>query len=273
MPDSVSLPFCVPVFSFTPGHAAPGFAMNGHPIAYNAYLNQCTTIGCTRKFLRGFTTPQMGIPRAGIGSFSCIEHYAVSSRFGYPHYRDIIKLMMDQGFYIYFNGIDDFYMPGKCWYGIRHMPHTGIICGYDDNDQTYSNEGTLQTEFVYGANSRLNQVIDYSGMVYTIGYDTSGRVDTLSCAGSKVVADNSVTIPETVSDDSISFEYRAKSTAIVNDRTGIKTVYRFDANGRELSSYQDMTGVADTSKISESTPTEISGYESIVDALETSRIL
>ena len=138
MPDSVSLPFCVPVFSFTPGHAAAGFALNGHPTGYNAYLNQCTTVGCTRRFLRGFTTPQMGIPRAWIGSFPYIEHYSVSSRFGYPHYRNIIKLMLDQGFYVYFNGIDDFYMPGKCWYGIRHMAHDGIICGYDDNDQTYS---------------------------------------------------------------------------------------------------------------------------------------
>ena len=138
MPDSVSLPFCVPVFSFTPGHAAPGFAMHGHPTAYNAYLNQCTTIGCTRKFLGGLTTPQIWLPRGGITSFSCIEHYEVSSRFGYPHYTDMIKIMLDQGFYVFFTGIDDFYMPGKCWYGIRHMPHTGIICGYDNNDKTYS---------------------------------------------------------------------------------------------------------------------------------------
>lgn len=138
MSDSVSLPFCVPVVAFTPGYAAPGFAMNGHPTAYNAYLNQSTSIGCTRRFLRGLTTPQMGLPRSKIENFSCIERYGVSSRFGYPHYRDMIKLMLDQGFYILFTGIDDFYIPGKCWYGIRHMSHTGIICGYDESDQTYS---------------------------------------------------------------------------------------------------------------------------------------
>ena len=138
MPDSVSLPFCVPVFSFTLGYAVPGIAMNGHPTAYNAYLNQCTNISCRRKFLRGHTTPQMSIPCALIGSFSCIEQYGFLSRFTYPHYKDIIKLMLDQGFYAYFTGVDDFYMPGKCWYGIRHIPHDGIICGYDDNDKTYS---------------------------------------------------------------------------------------------------------------------------------------
>ena len=143
---------------------------------------------------------------------------------------------------------------------------------YPSADAAYSNEGTLKTQFVYGANSRLEQVIDYTGIKYTIGYDANGRVKTLSTSGNTVVADNSVTTSNEMQDDSISFEYRAKSTAIVNDRTKIKTVYKFDANGRELSSYQDMTNVADSSKISESTITEIAGYESIVDNLETSRI-
>jgi hypothetical protein len=143
---------------------------------------------------------------------------------------------------------------------------------YPSADTAYSNEGTLQTQFVYGANSRLEQVIDYTGIKYTIGYDANGRVKTLSTSGKTIVADNNVTTSNEIQDDSISFEYRAKSTAIINDRTKIKTVYKFDANGRELSSYQDMTGIADSSKISESTITEIAGYESIVDNLETSRI-
>jgi hypothetical protein len=137
MPESVSLPFCVPVVAFTPAYAAPGIAMNGHPTAYNAYLNQSTTICCSRRFLNGLTTPQMRLPRSKLEHFSCIERHEVSSRFGHPYYRELIKLMLDQGFYVFFIGIDDFYLPGKCWYGIRHMPHTGVICGYDDKDKTY----------------------------------------------------------------------------------------------------------------------------------------
>ena len=147
-----------------------------------------------------------------------------------------------------------------------------IAITYPSAETAYSNEGTLKTQFVYGKNSRLDQVIDYTGIKYTIGYDANGRVSTLSTGGNTLVADNSVTVSDEISDDSVSFEYRAKSTAIVNNRTKIKTVYKFDANGRELSSYQDMTGVADSSKISESTITEIAGYESIVDSLETNRI-
>lgn len=138
MPDFVSLPFCVPTFSTTPGFAAPEIAMQGHPTAYNSCLNQLTTPFCNRRFLFGFTSPQVGMRRSGIHCFDCLEKYSVSSRFGYPHYRDIIKRMLDEGFYIFFTGIDDFYIPEKCWYGIRHMSHDGIICGYDDRDDTYS---------------------------------------------------------------------------------------------------------------------------------------
>ena len=143
---------------------------------------------------------------------------------------------------------------------------------YPSAENAYSEEGTLQTQFVYGENARLEQVIDYTGIRYTIGYDANGRVNALSTDGNTIVADNRVTVSEEIQDDSVSFEYRARSTAVVNNRTGIKTVYKFDENGRELSSYQDMTGVADPSKISESTMTEIAGYESIVDNLATSKI-
>lgn len=138
MPDSASLPFCVPVFATTPYIAAAGLAMAGHPTAYNGFLNQVTTISCNRRFLTGFSSPQMGIPRVGIEAFICIDRYDINSRFSYMHYPDMIKRMLDEGFYVYFTCIDDFYMRGKCWYGIRHMSHDGIICGYDENDNTYS---------------------------------------------------------------------------------------------------------------------------------------
>ena len=141
-----------------------------------------------------------------------------------------------------------------------------ISITYPSAETAYANEGTLKTRFVYGANSRLEQVIDYTGIKYTIGYDANGRVNLLSNGGNTLIADNHVTVSDEVWDDPISFEYRAKSTAIVNTRTGIRAVYRFDANGRELSSYQDMSGAKDSSKIGESTITEIMGYETIEDS-------
>lgn len=138
MADSVSLPFSVPYFASTHASAAPGLAMAGHPTAYNGYLSQCITISCSRRFLNGYSSPEIMIPKSNIVCFNFIERYVLASRFAYPYYREFIKKMLNEGFYIYYSGVDDFYLPGKSWYGTRHMNHDGIICGYDDDDQTYS---------------------------------------------------------------------------------------------------------------------------------------
>lgn len=138
MPNTVSLPFCVPWFAGSQGYAAPGLAMASHPTAYNGYLNQTTTLGCHKHFLNSGTSPGIFIPRADLGAFDCLEKYSVSSKFGYPYYKELIKAMLNEDFYIYFSGVDDFYLPGKSWYGTRHMSHDGVICGYNENDGTYS---------------------------------------------------------------------------------------------------------------------------------------
>ena len=146
-----------------------------------------------------------------------------------------------------------------------------ISITYPSAESAYSSEGTLKSQFIYGNNSRLERVIDYSGMTYTISYDSSGRVNKLSSFGDTLIADNNVTVSDNLSNDSVSFEYRAKSTAIVNDRSMIKTVYKFDANGRELSSYRDMSCAGDSSKIDETTLAKLTGYKSIVDSTEISK--
>ncbi len=138
MPDSVQLPFCVPVFATTQGAAAPGLALANEPSAYNYLLNQNITLRCTRKFIRGFSSPEVCVDKLPLGCFSNIYRYAASFRLIHQCYKQIIKDMLNQGFYVYYYGVDDFYLPGKSWYGTRHMHHDGIICGYDDTDNTYS---------------------------------------------------------------------------------------------------------------------------------------
>lgn len=138
MAESVSFPFQVPVFATTQGAAAVGIAITGHPTAYNGFLNQCTTLYCTRAFLRGGGSPFTGIPRNGIYDFPFIERYNTHLKFAHPYTMDLIRRMLDSGFYIHYCGVDDYYLPGKSWYGLRHMNHDGVICGYDESDRTYS---------------------------------------------------------------------------------------------------------------------------------------
>lgn len=138
MAKSVMLPFAVSTFATTQGSSAAELAMIGHPTAYNQILNQCTSISCTRRFINGYTTPQVSIPNVAIHCYKFLERYGVNFRYVYDFCFDVIKSMLDEGMYIYYSGVDDFYLPGKSWYGTRHMYHDGIICGYDDNDETVS---------------------------------------------------------------------------------------------------------------------------------------
>ena len=151
------------------------------------------------------------------------------------------------------------------WYRYDTSGNLSYII-YPAADNAYNYEGNLMTFFTYDSEHRLIGVKDYSGISYTIDYTSDNKVSRLSCKGTKNVAHHQVTDADAQeSADSISFEYRTRSTAVVDDRTRIKTVYKFDGNGRELSAYQDRTNVEDTSKIGVSTPTEILGYQSIVD--------
>ena len=165
MAKSVLLPFCKPIFATIQETAAVGLAINGHPTAYNGILNQCVSLGCSRKFLRGLTSsPIVYIPLLNISAFEFIDKFSNTGRFGVSNYRDDVKRMLDEGYYVLFTNVDDFYVPGKSWYGVRHMPHDGIICGYDDNDETFSIASydsnwvfnlfrTPQSCFVEGANA------------------------------------------------------------------------------------------------------------------------
>ena len=138
MDKSVALPFVVPNFATIQSSGAAELAMIGHPTAYNQLLNQATSICCTKKFLKGFTSPQVSIPDLFVNKYEFIETYTVDFRYVYNYCLDIIKTMLEEGMYVYYRRVDDFYLPGKSWYGTRHMHHDGVICGYDDNDESIS---------------------------------------------------------------------------------------------------------------------------------------
>lgn len=130
----------------------------------------------------------------------------------------------------------------------------------------------LTTNFTYDATTGyLTSVTDQTGIQYTIAYTTDGKVSRISQQGTLAVTPTGVTTLSTAeSGGSISFQYNAHSTAVKDDQTGIKTVYRFDENGRELSSYEDLTELSDTSLRSESTRTKISNYNNILSYADLS---
>lgn len=137
MKKRIELPLIEPLYQ-TYHNQAPGTAIAvKNPTIRNWYLNQAVSLTCNRKFLKGFTSPEIMIVDSGWSVNPYLEKNWFSMQFVNGHINFIIREMIDNGYYVAFVGVDDYYVEGKSWYKERHFDHDGIICGYDQNDKTY----------------------------------------------------------------------------------------------------------------------------------------
>ena len=133
----VELPLIEPLYS-TYHNQGPGTAIVGNnPSVRNWYLNQVMNLTCSKKFLNGFTTPEITIVDSSWSGNPYLDKRWLSSEFTNGYTNPIIRQMLDKGFYVAFGGVDDFYVKGKSWYKERHFSHDGLICGYDQGNKTY----------------------------------------------------------------------------------------------------------------------------------------
>ena len=58
-------------------------------------------------------------------------------RFLQEHVHELICKLIDNGYYVNFDGVDDYYLENKSWYQRRHFCHDGLIYGYDEAQKTY----------------------------------------------------------------------------------------------------------------------------------------
>ena len=137
MGKRVELPILEPLYN-TYQYQTPGTAvLTDNPSIRNWYLSQVFVINCSRKFLSGFTTPQLSI------HLSEFQHnpYLDRKNFLMKDIRGcinrVIKNLLNDGYYVYFMGVDDYYIEGKTFYKEKHFEHDGLICGYDDTDKTF----------------------------------------------------------------------------------------------------------------------------------------
>lgn len=137
MSNRASLPFFTPMFATFNSTIIAGLALGQNTNAELQLLNQATDLSCQRKFLRGYTSPSIWLPGATLMSITNLFRYTIPVQFIQEHFHSIIHSVIDSGFYAYLNGFDDFYLPGKSWYGTRHLNHNGTISGYDDTNKTY----------------------------------------------------------------------------------------------------------------------------------------
>lgn len=133
----IELPLVEPLYS-TYHYQGPGTAvLVNNPSIRNWYLNQVMILTCTRKFLNGFTTPEIGMAESSWKANPHFDKKWYGMQFLEGHVHFVIRKLLDAGYYVCFSGIDDYYVEGKSWYHERHFNHDGCICGYDQENKTY----------------------------------------------------------------------------------------------------------------------------------------
>lgn len=133
----LELPLAKPLYSTYHHQGISTAILVDNPSIRNWYLNQVMILTCTRKFLNGFTTPEINIAESSWYSNPYLDKIQYNTQFLAGHTHFVIRKLLDSGYYVCFNKIDDYYVEGKSWYHERHFSHDGCICGYDQGNKTY----------------------------------------------------------------------------------------------------------------------------------------
>lgn len=137
MKKKIELPLVEPMYSTYHGQGPCVAISTLNPTIRNWYLNQIMNLTCSKKFLNGFTTPEINVVNSSWTANPFIEKIWITMRFTKGYINPIIREMLNERYYVCFGGIDDYYVKGKSWYHERHFDHDGMICGYNQNDKTY----------------------------------------------------------------------------------------------------------------------------------------
>ncbi len=162
MNKCVELPLIEPMYkTYHDGIVTASLVTN--PSIRNWFLSNTVVLTCNRKFLTGFTTPVIRVENYALNN-TLFQTIWVPMKIIKGGMNNVIRNLINEGFYINFNGVDDYYVEGKSWYKEKHFSHDGTICGYDrlnksyciyayDSNWIYRKFWTSQTSFNKGCNA------------------------------------------------------------------------------------------------------------------------
>ena len=133
----IELPLVEPLFSAYHNQGPSTAILVQNPSIRNYYLNNATILTCNRKFLSGFTSPELEISGTSwaYNPYFVKKWYDMQFLKGYTQI--VIHNLLDSGYYVCFSGVDDYYVEGKSWYHEKHFKHDGCICGYNRENKTF----------------------------------------------------------------------------------------------------------------------------------------
>lgn len=137
MNDFLELPLVEPIFK-TYQYDGTGAAIIKNNLSIrNWYLNKSIDLKCNCKFLTGYTSPEVKISPSTLDDNPYLQKFWLSTKLFKGCINTVICNMLDNGYYVYFVGADDYYIKGKSWYKERHFKHDALICGYNRVEKTY----------------------------------------------------------------------------------------------------------------------------------------
>ena len=133
----VELPLVTPLYETYHNQGSATAIIANNPSIRNWYLNNAVNLVCNRKFLRGYTSPEVDVQYSSWTALPYIEEKWYYMKYLNGHINSVIKNLIDDGYYVFYSGIDDYYVKGKSWYKEKHFNHDGMICGYNREDSTF----------------------------------------------------------------------------------------------------------------------------------------
>jgi len=136
MNEKIILPIYEPIYSTYHYQICGSAIISNNQSIRNWYLNNTAILRCNREFMGKFSSPGICIKNS---SFMCnpyIEKIILPLKY-IPDLKNTIISLLLEGYYVFYDGIDDYYVEGKTWYGVRHFIHDGLIFGYDYANSKY----------------------------------------------------------------------------------------------------------------------------------------
>lgn len=138
MRDIIQLPVKMSRFTAYNSTGSAGIVANENPEADNWYFNRSIHMQCDTRFYKGYTSPEIIVYDTVIQQIPFIHTWPVPNVVARHCLRDLVHANLEEGNYVLFSFVDDYYIEGKSWYHQRHFGHDGIISGVNEREKTYT---------------------------------------------------------------------------------------------------------------------------------------
>lgn len=138
MNKKIRLPIIEPCYGTYHNQGSGAAIIANNESILNFYLNECVELYCGRSFLYSGKEINIGVLKSKFSANPHLEKIEFIIKYLGKNIHYVIHALIDEGFYVYYDGVDDYYLKGKTFYKEKHFKNDGMICGYDDRKKTYS---------------------------------------------------------------------------------------------------------------------------------------